>query len=208
MSPLGAVWSLGSINMTSASDIKLFDGEQRLFLTTEERYKFRDAVASLDIIERCFCRMLYYTGCKVSEALIMFPHQIDIREGTVRLGRNTKHLRDRLAPIPQVFNIELQVYLRTNITAEHRPLWEFSRPTGYRHIKKAMKKAGIEGPHATPMALRHSFAVSCLEINPRVSIRFLQSLLGHKSIDVTMSYLKAVRSDDYDSCMKKVWEHI
>ncbi|WP_293268959.1 site-specific integrase [Neptunomonas sp.] len=194
--------------MPTANQIKLFNGDQRLFLTTEERHRFRNAVASLDTIERCFCRTLYYTGCKISEALVIYPNQVNIRQGTIRLGGNQKKLRERLVPIPQIFSIELQVYLLANITAEHRPLWSFSRITGYRYIKKVMRKAGIEGGYATPNGLRHSFAISCLEVNPRVPIKFIQQLLGHKSIDLTLSYLKAEQSVNYDQCMTQIWESI
>ncbi|MBF0274831.1 MAG: tyrosine-type recombinase/integrase [Nitrospinae bacterium] len=67
-------------------------------------------------------------------------------------------------------------------------------PTGIQKtLKKASIKAGIN-KNVTCQTLRHSFAMHLLESG--CPIRKLQELMGHRSIDTTMKYVKVFESMD------------
>ncbi len=71
-----------------------------------------------------------------------------------------------------------------------------------------MKKAGITGRQATPIGLRHSFAISCLELWPQISIQQIQKWMGHKNINSTISYFKAFKPIMKIENMDVLWEQV
>ena len=62
-----------------------------------------------------------------------------------------------------------------------------SRQSAWEIIQRAAKRAGLEGP-ISPHTLRHSFATHLLEGG--ASIRDVQELLGHASVQTTQIYTK------------------
>jgi len=178
-----------------------------LFLTTKERHKFKKVIDSLPVPQRLFCRLLYYTGCKPGEATTFFPNQVCAESRTILLGNTGENLSERSVPVPPALIMELSVHFQTPSNID-RPLWAMSRAKGWRIINATMNQAGISGRHATSTGLRHSFAISCLEIWPRVSFSQIQRWLGHRSLDLTLSYLKAfVLTDEIDPNLEDLWNH-
>ena len=192
--------------MNIIGGIKLYDGNQRLFLTTGERHQFREATGSLQTMEGIFCRFLYYTGCKLSEASEVYPDQINYQNGQVRFHGNGERLKARTVPVPPLFCIEISTYLRGELQNTSNPLWSISRATGWRLIKKVMKNAGITGQQATPTGLRHSFAISCLEMSPPIPLHVLQGWIGHRRLELTASYLNAFKYNETEY-LKQLWNY-
>jgi integrase/recombinase XerD len=61
------------------NDWDLYDGQgNRKYLISEEREKYFDAIPEvLNREQRTFALMLYYTGCRISEALAVQHNRID-----------------------------------------------------------------------------------------------------------------------------------
>ena len=85
--------------------------------------------------------------------------------------------------------VDLRIYYK-----HARPkTWLFESPDGQRYsassvqkiLKQAAIKCGIQ-KHVNPHMLRHSFATHLLEAG--TDLRYIQSLLGHKSSKTTEIY--------------------
>ena len=60
-------------------------------------------------------------------------------------------------------------------------------------VKKYMKKVGLNDRYYTCHSLRHTAAV--LSLKAGASIYDVQQMLGHKSIDTTRIYLRAIDAE-------------
>ncbi|MEH7548904.1 tyrosine-type recombinase/integrase [Neobacillus vireti] len=61
-------------------------------------------------------------------------------------------------------------------------------------IKKAGKRAGIEGKRVSPHTFRHFFAVQCLTTG-QLDVYSLSRLLGHADISITQKYLQTMNDE-------------
>ncbi len=191
--------------MTTLMQIYGATGE-RLYLTSEERQRFYEAAAKRSNRERLFGQMLYWTGCRISEALNMQHGHIDVDVMAVTIRSLKKRVKYdsegralptpvRTIPMPERFIDDLiGAFDLRNMkkTDRVRPLFEFSRTTGWRIIKSIMTDAGLDmsKPHAEPKGLRHAFGIHGIRRN--VPLETLRDLMGHTDIATTAIYLQAV----------------
>ncbi|MEM8861730.1 MAG: site-specific integrase [Chloroflexota bacterium] len=139
------------------------------------------------------CLMTIYScGLRTREGVGLAVSQIDSHRMMLHI-QGAKGGKDRYVPLP-----EKTLELIRQYWATHRnPQWVFPSPiklksssnmdaTGVqRTFKLALKECGIEKP-ATIHSLRHSYATHLLEAG--VSIRHIQTYLGHTSLQTTMIY--------------------
>jgi Site-specific recombinase XerD len=79
----------------------------------------------------------------------------------------------------------------------NKPLWPYSRMTGFRYIKSIMDEAGIaDGAHKCPKGLRHGFGVHAL--GSGVPLNMLSKWLGHSSLETTAIYANALGEEQRD----------
>ena len=173
----------------------------RKYLTAAERSAFLLAAGHLPPVAESFCRVLAYTGARVSEALALSPEHIDVDADLIVI-QTLKRRRSgvfRSIPVP----VELLQYLESvhGIAAAHRdpvqrraPIWTFRRTTAWSIVKQAMVTAGIEGPRASPKGLRHAFAVSALQTG--VPITMVRKWLGHARLTTTEIYVDVVGAEE------------
>lgn len=165
---------------------------QRKYLNKEERKKFLNEVRSENnIFRKAFCLTLFYTGCRISEALRLKWERIDFYEKMI-VFETLKQRRKgsfRSIPIPEEL---LEILKFTDQNSDR--IWDFSRTTGWRVISNKMKDADISGVKATPKDLRHSFAVAYIE--NEVSITIVQRWLGHRNLETTAIYLNTFGKED------------
>ncbi len=192
--------------MPSKNLIKLFKNGKRLFLTTDERHVLKKLLYGLSPEIRIYFRLLYYTGCKASEALLFSPNQIVRNKSEVILGISGKKLQKRIVPIPQALHFEMITHIGTRSLSSVKPILDKSRTQAYRFGKEIFNKANIIGPQATCTGLRHSFAISCLEMSPPVPLSQIQKWMGISDIRYASSYFEAFRYDEYQN-INRVWEY-
>jgi len=185
----------------ATSQITLYDQRgRRKYLAHSERERFLKAVDFLPPERRAFCLVLLFTGCRISEAMQLTRERIDAELNTLNL--KTLKRRDpeaqRIVPVSAQLIRDLQ-----GITQGKKGLvWTFCRRTGWRIVKSAMAKAGIEGAQACPKGLRHGFGVTNAMNN--VPIEKISKWMGHSNIKTTMIYLNVVGEEEREFA-KRGW---
>lgn len=175
---------------------------RRKYLTGKERTRFRKHADTLSSDKYAFCLMLYYTGCRISEALEIPLERIDHDAGVVVI-RTLKQRRDnvhRVVPLPTDYLRQLR--LLTDGMKPSDKVWTFSRKTGYRAVKAIMAKACIEGIQACPKGLRHGFGVACVE--EKIPLSQIASWMGHSRTETTAIYLN-VTGEEERKLARRTW---
>ncbi|UTW59513.1 tyrosine-type recombinase/integrase [Kordiimonas sp. SCSIO 12603] len=179
---------------------------KRLYLTQDERQAFFEAAQKQPEKVRTLCQLLYYTGCRVSEALNLTADRVDMAGGEIvirslKKRRATPHYRP--IPVPMAFLEELAaVHSLKNHTQDI--LWAWSRSHTWRLIKATMDQANIntQMPYGTCKGLRHSFGIHAVTHN--VPLNIVQSMLGHANMSTTAIYVDAV-GDERRELVSRMW---
>ncbi len=138
---------------------------------------------------RLMLQFMYGSGCRVSEVVSLKVEDLNMKEkiATIRSGKGNK---DRMIILSKEWIHGIKKYLdKKKIKSE----FVFSKKNGknittdtvQRIVRKSAKIAGIN-KHVTPHCLRHSYATHLLEAG--TNIRYIQSLLGHSSLNTTQVY--------------------
>jgi len=201
-------------------EMRLFtpDGA-RLYLTSEERRRFLDAASFESPIDRLFCHLLHYVGCRPSEALALSAKQVMIDDTAIVIKSLKKHKTDkhgrlkqaqyRSVPVPPflIEHLDLVFGLR-GVSRNHdidRVLWPMSRATAYRLVKRVMDRANIKGAQATGKGLRHGFGVALVTAAKPVPIHVISKLMGHSDSKTTEIYLQ-VLNEERHALVMAAWE--
>jgi integrase/recombinase XerC len=136
--------------------------------------------------------LLYGAGLRIAEALALDLRDAPLpgREGALRvMGKGGK---ERLVPVLPAVRAAMADYLRhRGPGAPDEPLFLGARggrldpAVAQRSMREARRLAGLP-EHATPHALRHSFATHLLGAG--ADLRAIQELLGHASLSTTQRY--------------------
>ncbi len=176
---------------------------ERKYLSEAERARFYEALDTLDEVSRNFCELLYWTGCRPSEALALTADSFNLETGYVvirslKKRRAQKGRHFRIVPLPRHFVDRLtQVHGLCEETMEERGnkrLWAISRTTGWVRLSSVMQAAGISGVRACARGLRHSFGVHAALCH--VPETRIQSWLGHAHLSTTAIYLDMAALED------------
>ncbi|MEQ9823217.1 MAG: tyrosine-type recombinase/integrase [Puniceicoccaceae bacterium] len=176
---------------------------ERKYLSRNERTAFLDAVLKSPLpAEKAFCLTLFFTGCRISEALRLSVSSVDFEERYLvfRTLKQRRHPKHRAIFIPPAL---LEMLKRqTQGKKAHERVFPFSRSTGWRIVKKYMTIANLSGSKACPKALRHTYAISyLLEKTPITTVK---KWLGHENLKNTAIYLDIVNEEEYNEA-QKIW---
>ena len=188
-------------------------GGARKYLCGSERVRFYGALEVLERdCERTFCEMIYWTGCRPSEALDLRAVNIDLEERIVvirslkkRGAMKGRHYRP--VPVPDHFLARLdrvhglRAARATMDGGEHR-LWAFGRTSAWSYMRAVMIAAGLTGAKACSRGLRHSYGVHAAICG--VPESRIKSWLGHESLATTAIYLEMAAHEDREIA-ERMW---
>ena len=193
---------------------------ERLYLTAQERQRFLAALDEEVPMDRLFCRVLHFTGCRPSEALELVVGRVLVEEKALVFrslkkrkqdskGR-TKQAQFRTVPVPEVLIEQLDyAYEIRRLQKKGKgldvPLWTMSRPTAYRLVKRVMTRARITGKQATGKGLRHGFGVAMMTAAKPLPIHVLSQLMGHTDTKTTEIYLQVI-DEEKRKMVVDAWE--
>ncbi|HHW02683.1 MAG TPA: site-specific tyrosine recombinase XerD [Thermoanaerobacterales bacterium] len=150
--------------------------------------------------DKTMLELLYATGIRVSELIMIKVEDINIEMGFLRcFGKGSK---ERIVPVGSValkyldkyINLIRPKFLRgqdNGILFLNHQGKGLTRQGFWKIIRKYAQKAGIE-KQITPHTLRHSFATHLLENG--ADLRSVQEMLGHADISTTQIYTHITRS--------------
>jgi len=192
------------------------DDGRRLYLDAPERARFLQQAAQETAELRMFCELIHYTGVRPSEALQTTPGRINVgtaeitfwtlKKRKVTMRGKPKPPEYRTIPVPRSFVDKLDLCFELRDSKKSRksaeiPLWEMSRTTAWRVIKRVMDNADIAGPQATTKGLRHGFAIALLTGGRPPPLHLISRLLGHSTTKTTEIYTTLIGQDLRDSVM-------
>lgn len=147
------------------------------------------------IRDRAILELMYSSGLRVSEVVLLEFQHLDLEEQMLRLWG--KGFKERIVPFGERAKEALLAYLkgaRRFLLKGRRSKYIFiSGPTGkplsrqsvWNMVKRCALQAGIT-KHITPHTLRHTFATHLLEGG--AELRVVQEFLGHSDIATTQVY--------------------
>ena len=143
--------------------------------------------------------LLYATGARVSEAVGLALDDLDLDEELPVIRLFGKGRKERIVPLGSYAKAAIEAYIVRSrpvlaqrgqgspalfLNSRGRAL---SRQSAWEIIQRAAGRAGID-EDVSPHTLRHSFATHLLEGG--ASIRDVQELLGHASVQTTQIYTR------------------
>ncbi len=158
-----------------------------------------DVNTPLGLRDRTMLELMYASGLRVSELVLLKTVEVGMNEGVLRVtGKGSK---TRLVPFGEEARAWIERYLAAGrgailggkvadalfVTALGGPM---TRQMFWTLIKKHALRAGIQAP-LSPHTLRHAFATHLL--NHGADLRVVQLLLGHADISTTQIYTHVAR---------------
>lgn len=137
----------------------------------------------------CILKLLYGCGLRTAEVINLKRNDIDADIMQIMIRSVNSH-KDRAIPLPKSLLSSLGLYYKSYQPKQH--VFEGQNSNRYSSksiqslVKNYAQKANIK-KQVTPQMLRHSYATHQLEHG--VSIRYIQNILGHKSIKTTERYI-------------------
>jgi integrase/recombinase XerD len=147
-----------------------------------------------DLRDRTMVEVLYATGLRVSELIMIEVAHVNLDVGYLRVtGKGSKQ---RLVPIGEVARQLLQQYVeeaRPRLLKERASRYVFvsrrgrplTRQAFWKLLRSRARRAGITQV-ISPHMIRHSFATHLLEGG--ADLRSVQAMLGHANIATTQVY--------------------
>ena len=171
---------------------QIFDGAgRRKYLSAAEFRRFLAVADDDEPLPRVLCYVIAYTGCRLSEALALSPHQLDVEGQSLTFSTlKRRRVTYRSLPVPGVV---VDMLRQLQLTKDGR-YWMVHRSTAWRWIKSVMQRAGVIGPMACPKGLRHGFGIRAVTKN--IPLPLIARWMGHSQISTTAIYLHAVNDEE------------
>jgi site-specific recombinase XerD len=149
--------------------------------------------ATNNIKHRLVLMFLYYAGLRLDEVRNLKWQDIDFDRDIIHI-KTAKGEKERVVFLHPKLKEMLEIYgiNKQGLVFRSQRDRKYNKRTIQQIVKNAAKKAGIK-KKVTPHTLRHSFATHLLEAG--ADIRYIQQLLGHKSLRTTQIYTHVANKD-------------
>jgi integrase/recombinase XerD len=186
----------GAISVNPARDldlkIPLSATWARRALTREEIQKFLESIdtsTKTGLRDKSLFELIYSSGLRAGEAAMLKVKDLDF-ERRLMIVRG-KFDRDRMVPVSEVARDFLVLYLGERIDDPDAYLFpglvgHLTRGQVSDRFRELARRFDLDRPELTTHSIRHSTATHLLENG--ASIRHVQELLGHRSIESTVRY--------------------
>lgn len=177
----------------------------RVVLTEEEMSRFLEAIGPITgvgIRDRAMFELMYVTGMRVGELVGLDIEHIDFSQNEVFIKQG-KGGKDRIVPLGNVakrflllWTGKARAWFVKDMVNDQGALFLSFRgvrisKSGVREcMKRYLVQAGITKEGVSPHSIRHSCATHLLQGG--ADIRFVQELLGHESIETTVTYTREI----------------
>ena len=185
---------------------------RRKYLAPLERKQFLQAALDVGGETGSFCAVLVFSGARISEVLALTPERIDDTNGTVNFETLKRRKRGHVRAVPVPKN--LLSYLdgvHEYREAQHDPeranrrLWNFSRTTAWRRVKRVMQRAEQPSHLSQPKALRHAFGAEAALGG--IPLTMVKKWLGHARIETTEIYTTLVGREER-AVARQTWKRL
>lgn len=181
----------------------------RKYLNSAERHRFEAAAQDMPPEMRLFCLVLLWSGCRISEALAITPMAVDREARAIAFVTLKRRRRNVVRQIPMPPALIDELTEAFNLPEREKDaheraarLWNWNRTTAWRHVKAAMRLAGVSASAAMPKGLRHGFGVAAFQAVPP---HLVQRWLGHASLRTTAIY-GDVSGQEERLLAKRLWD--
>lgn len=146
--------------------------------------------------DHLFLTMLWQTGARVSEMLMVKVRDINVTTQSIELCTLKRKKRPRrVLPVkPETIGM-IATYVVENKLDLNEPLFAFSRARAFQIVRAVVLAAGFDEERAHPHTFRHSFAVNCLLQKQPTPVTVLKEWMGHSNISTTLVYTKIIGRD-------------
>lgn len=152
-----------------------------------------DLKTPFDYRNKAMLELMYGSGLRVSELILLTLYDIDFVNAVVRIkGKGNK---ERIAPLNETTIKYLKLYLEVRSQLLKKKQCDFlflnsrgtniSRQGFFKNLKELLRSKNLD-PDISPHSLRHSFATHLL--SGGADLRSIQMLLGHSDIATTRIY--------------------
>ena len=164
----------------------------RVHLSEDEVARFLDGIdtdAPFGLRDRALFELIYSSALRAGEASALCVGDVDLERRLLRV-RESKYSKDRIVPMTELAAERLADLVHGQ--SVDRPVFRgsggkrVSASTINHHFKTLMKRAGLYREGLSVHALRHACATHLLAHG--ADIRYVQGLLGHKSVQTTVRY--------------------
>lgn len=169
-----------------------------------------------NIRDRMILWLLFATGCRLSELLMLEVSDISLEDKVLylwTLKRKKKRRYQRPVLVDEATIELIKKYMRT-YNVEHGPLIKIKKRRVRQIVHEAGVRAGISRvgtKQIHPHHFRHSHCVAWVRANPGMEgLRKLQTRLGHASIATTAHYLQFAfdeQQSEVDSVLGDIITH-
>lgn len=159
---------------------------ERVFTPSELNLIFGYMEDTRSPIIHAFFRFLAYTGCRMSEALRITWHDVDLEYNVIKIARETKNRRVRSIPIAK----NLRPFLK-NTDAKDGLIFvnsmgrKLSHNSLYHILQFTLKACNL--PKARLHDFRHTFGATLAQQG--VPVLAIKEMMGHSRISSTLIYV-------------------